>query len=209
VLALASRFPGVAPAVGLHPERLEPGDADIDAVEEQALAHRPDLAAIGEIGLPWYSLEGRSDAAEISTRARDRLTRLLALARRLDLPVSLHAPHAAAAEALALVIRSGAGPVVFHWHKADRATTQAIVAAGHFLGVTPEVAYRERDQTLVREVPLAQLLVESDGPWSYRGGVGEPAMVAQATRSIGEVRGVAAGLVMDALADNARRCFGR
>lgn len=207
VLALAEGHPEVAPAVGFHPEWLDLGDEELEAVEDQALAHRARLAAVGEVGLPWYGLEGRADPAAITARARERLARLLALARRLDLPVSVHAPHGAAADALALVVRSGAAPVVFHWHKADPGTTRAIVAAGHFLGVTPEVVYRERDQTLVREVPLSHLLVESDGPWPYRGRVGEPAMVREAARTISAVRGRSVDEVIAALADNARRCF--
>ena len=35
--------------------------------------------------------------------------------------------------------------------------------------VLAEVVYRERDRELVQAVPLESLLVESDGPWAYRG----------------------------------------
>ena len=45
---------------------------------------------LGEVGLPWYSLEGRADAAALLARGRARLDRLLRLASRWDLPVALH-----------------------------------------------------------------------------------------------------------------------
>jgi len=47
--------------------------------------------------------------------------------------------------------------------------TRAIVDAGYYVSVTPEVVYRDRDRELVARVPLEALLVESDGPWQYGG----------------------------------------
>jgi TatD DNase family protein len=81
------------------------------------------------------------------------------------------------------------------------------VEAGHFLGVTPEVAYRDRDRALVEAVPLSQLVAESDGPWPYRGRPGEPAMVADVAAAIAGVRGLAPHQAAAALADNAGRAF--
>src|SRR2546422_11738579 len=43
--------------------------------------------------------------------------------------------------------------------------SHAIVDAGYFVSVTPDVVYRERDREMVAGVPLDALLVESDGPW--------------------------------------------
>jgi TatD DNase family protein len=207
VLALARSRPGVRAALGFHPERLDLTDAGLDTVLAQVEAHRAELIALGEVGLPWYSLEGRPDAAALAARGRDRLARLLVLAARFDLPVSLHAPHGAAADALGLLERAGARPAVFHWHKAEPAVTRRIVEAGHFLGVTPEVAYRDRDRALVEAVPLSQLVAESDGPWPYRGRPGEPAMVADVAAAIAGVRGLAPHQAAAALADNAGRAF--
>jgi TatD DNase family protein len=194
--------------MGFHPERLELGDAELDAVEAQVEAHRTELIALGEVGLPWYGLQGRADAAALAARGRGRLLRLLALAARLDLPVSLHAPHGVAADALELLARAGGRPAVFHWHKAEADVTRRIVETGHFVGITPEVAYRERDRALVRAAPLSQLLAESDGPWPYRGRRGEPAMVADVAAAIADVHGLPSEEAAAALAENARRAFG-
>jgi TatD DNase family protein len=207
VLVLARSQAGVRPALGFHPERLDLTDPELDAVEHQVEAHRARLVALGEVGLPWYSLEGRADGAALAARGRERLARLLALASRLDLPVSLHAPHAAAADALELLGRAGGRPAVFHWHKAEAAVTRRIVEAGHFVGITPEVVYRDRDRALVRALPLGQIVAESDGPWPYRGRPGEPAMVADVAAAIGEVRGIPTEEAAAALADNARRAL--
>jgi TatD DNase family protein len=205
VLALAAAHPGVYPALGCHPERLDLGPAVVEAVVAQLEANRSRVVALGEVGLPWYALAERVDAVRLAAAGRERFGQLLAAAARLGLPVSLHAPHGAAAVALALLEARGAGPAVFHWHKADPAVTRRIVDAGHLVGITPEVAWRERDQALVRLVGLDHVVPESDGPWRYGAETGEPAMVARVAAAVASVLGRPADEVAAALAANARR----
>jgi TatD DNase family protein len=159
----------VWPAMGFHPEWHHLTDEDLAGVESQLVANHAWLVALGEVGLPWYSLEGASDAADRMTRARRHLGRLLDLARRYDLAVILHAPHGAAVGALEALKTHGIDRAVFHWHKAPAEVTRDIVESGYVVSVTPEVIYRERDREMVEAVPLTSLLVESDGPWPYKG----------------------------------------
>jgi TatD DNase family protein len=167
--AAAANGKAVWPALGFHPERSDLTDEHLAAVEAQVATHHARLVALGEVGLPWYSLEGAADAAGLMARARARFERLLELAIRFDLPVIVHAPHGAAQSALASLTARGVERAVFHWHKAPAAVTRAIVDAGYLVSVTPEVVYRERDREMVETVPLESLLVESDGPWPYQG----------------------------------------
>ncbi|MBI2219020.1 MAG: TatD family hydrolase [Candidatus Rokubacteria bacterium] len=159
----------VWPALGFHPDRPQLDDEELDRVEAQVAEHHAGLVAIGEIGLPWYSLADAADAADRMVTGRARLERLLALAARFDLAVILHAPHGAAQSAFEALRRHGIERAVFHWHKAPADVTHAIVDAGYLVSVTPEVVYRDRDRALVAAVPLGSLLVETDAPWPYRG----------------------------------------
>jgi len=167
--ATAANGKMVWPALGFHPEWTHLTDEDLAVVERQVVEHHPRLVALGEVGLPWYSLDGAADAVALMTRGRQRFARLLDLAARFDLPVVVHAPHGAAKRALDILTASGIERAVFHWHKGPIEVTRAIVDAGYFISVGPEVVYRERDRELVDAVPLSSLLVESDGPWPYRG----------------------------------------
>ena len=72
-------------------------------------------------------------------------------------------------DAFEMLKERSAERAVFHWHKASEDVTRAIVDAGYFISVTPEIVYRERDRELVEAVPLESLLVESDAPWQYQG----------------------------------------
>jgi len=164
-----------------------------------------------EIGLPWYSLEGAVDAAALMARGRERLHRLLELAARWDLPVALHAPHGAAVGALEALLRHGIERAVFHWHKAPAEVTREIVSAGYFVSVTPEVVYRERDRELVQALPLESLLVESDGPWTYRGEFeglpSGPWFASRVAEEVAKLKQMPVEDVMHQLSTNACRLF--
>ena len=211
-LALAAAAPkAVWACLGFHPDQERLGDVDLEAVERQVAEHHSRIVGLGEVGLPWYSLEGKADAAERAARGRARLERLLALAARYDLAVSLHAPHGAAADALDCLERHHIERAVFHWHKAPMEVTRRIVDAGYLVSVTPEVAYRERDRALVAEVPLESLLVESDAPWKYGGefaGVESgPWLAARAAEEVAKVKREPVEEVMFRLSTNACRIF--
>jgi len=158
----------VRPAFGFHPEWALTDD-DLSRVEAQVTEEHSRLVALGEIGLPWYSLDGAADPEAMMTVGRERFGRLLDLAGRFDLPVVIHAPHAAAKRAFEMLKERNIDRAVFHWHKGPEDVTRAIVDAGYLVSVTPEVVYRDRDRELVEAVPLESLLVESDAPWAYAG----------------------------------------
>jgi TatD DNase family protein len=211
-LAAARTMPrAIWPCLGFHPDWRHLTDEDLDRVEGQVREYRARIVALGEVGLPWYSLEGDPDAAHRMATGRAHLDRLLQVAVRWDLPVVLHAPHGAAATALEALQRHGIERAVFHWHKAPESVTRAIVGAGYLVSVTPEVVYRERDRQLVEAVPLDSLVVESDGPWAYQGefaGLASgPWLVSRVAEEIAKLKRLPADDVMARLCENTCRLF--
>ena len=201
----------VWPAFGFHPEWRHLTDEALEQVEEQVAEQHARLVALGEIGLPWYSLDGATDAESLMRCGRERFGRLLDLAARFDLPVVVHAPHAAAARALELLKAKGMERAVFHWHKAPEDVTRAIVDSGYFVSVTPEVVYRDRDRELVDAVPLESLVVESDAPWAYQGefeGVPSgPWLCARAAEEVAKIKRLPIEETMYQLSVNTCRLF--
>ena len=213
ILALQQQQPArVWAALGLHPERSDASWEEVETVLEQLGSHRSRVVALGEVGLPHYALQDGTMSAEQARRHEAFLQALVKGAAALGLPVVLHAPHAAADAALAIVRRYQPPGVVFHWHKGSRDTTAAICDAGYFVSVTPEVCYRQRDRDLVRATPLRNLLLESDGPWPYGGEfTGQPttsAMIARLAEEVARLKGVSLDEVGEAVWENARRLFG-
>ncbi len=212
VLALQQQFPQqVQAALGLHPERLDASRAELEAVLEQIEQHRGEMVAVGEIGLPHYTVLNQRMTDDQVREHKACFEVLVKTAAHMDLPVVLHAPHAMAAHALDVVMQYEPAGAVFHWHKSTPETTAAICAAGYYISVTPEVCYRERDQELVRTVPLKRLLLESDGPWPYDGEfTGQrttPALVARVAEAVARLKGIPLAEVEAVTSDNARRVF--
>jgi len=194
-------------ALGLHPE-MKHAMEDEEKVFQMIREHRRQIVAIGEVGLPWYSVP-EPERTRVSPAAMERLGRFCRLARELDLPLVLHAVHDRAADALALLQQWKVEKAVFHWLKAPRPVVEAIVQAGYFVSVTPEVCYRQRDQELLEWVPLQQLLLETDGPWTYEGRFAgkrtEPAMIRQVAECVAALKQVSWETVWLQVAENVKR----
>ncbi len=211
-LARAASVPrAVWACAGFHPEWTQLGGFDLEQVEEQIRAQHSRLVALGEVGLPWYSLEGAPDVATRMAEGRARLERLLSLASRYDLPVVVHAPHGAALAAFEALSRRRIDRAVFHWHKAPEDVTRQIIDAGYLVSVTPDVVYRERDREMVEWVPLESLLVESDGPWRYSGefdGIDSgPWFTSRVAEEVAKIKQLPVDDVMFRLSSNACRLF--
>jgi TatD DNase family protein len=198
--------------LGVHPER-PVTDAEEQRVMALVCRERPRLVAVAEVGLPWYTVRERPNCEALMAAGEPRLRRFLRLAHELDLAVVLHAPHAAAARALALVEAEGVERAVFHWHKAPPEVTRAIVERGYYISVTPEVCYRQRDRELVAAVPLANLVLETDGPWPYggefEGHLTEPTFLRRLLQEVAAIQDVASDEAEEIIAENVMRLFPR
>ncbi|MDN4594596.1 TatD family hydrolase [Polycladomyces subterraneus] len=193
-------------AFGVHPER-KTDDAEVETVIELIRRHREEIGAIGEVGLPYYTLPEMRRKQPPSPDAVARLSRFLLLAAELDLPVVLHAVHETAEPVRQLLRRHGVKQAVFHWLKAPADVLRHIVDDGYLISVTPDVLHRERDRELARQVPLSQLLLETDAPWEYEGKRAEPARVKEVAEEVARVKGVTFRQVCQQTTENARRLF--
>jgi TatD DNase family protein len=165
ILELAGRFPDfVLPALGLHPWRLATDDleANLLLIEREI----PNCVALGEVGLDFAIDTPREKQEEI-------LSRILAVAVRMNKPVLLHARRAWD-EALTLIKRYRLKKAVFHWYSGPGDVLEGIFTAGYLISATPAAAYSDRHRQAIRSAPLNRLLLETDAPEPYRGKRSEP-----------------------------------
>ncbi|MDR6225950.1 TatD family hydrolase [Desmospora profundinema] len=198
-------------AFGLHPEQ-EWQWNEVDLVIQLIREHRHVIRAVGEVGLPYYSLPESMRLQNPNQEEIAMLERFLRVAVELDLPVSLHAVHHRAEVVLRLLRREGVRKAVFHWLKAPERVVGEIVGAGYGISVTPDVCHRERDRRLVENVPLSSLLLETDAPWSYGGAwlgqPSEPAAVQRVAEAVSQLKGVSLARVATETTIHAERLFG-
>ena len=166
-LDLKRRYPEfIYAAVGYHPEQPIPHQKDLLELFSLISSERHLVSAIGEVGVPHYTL---SNNCHSIGEYLEILSLFVECAKKQNLPILLHAVHDKAYPVLQLLIKNSLEKAHFHWLKAPMEIVEQIIEAGYFISVTPEVCYRERDQKLAMAVPLNQLLLETDGPWSFGG----------------------------------------
>jgi len=213
-LALGKRFKNfVHCAIGLHPESPNYlSKENVSRVIQNIIKWRHRIVAVGEVGLPYYSIRDNQYFNHEIEKATASLKAFLGLAEKEKLPVILHAPHKSAERALQLLKKSNIEKAVFHWHKSPLEITRKIIDDGFYISVTPEIVYEERDRRLVKTVPLSNLLLETDGPWSYEnefsGKLTEPHFVRRIAEEIAKIKGVSIVEVAEKTTENATKLFG-
>jgi TatD DNase family protein len=121
VLALAEANPQLFATVGVHPDNEGVREPSTD--ELVRLAQHPKVLAIGETGLDYYRLNGRS-VADMAWQ-RERFRAHIRAAKATDKPLVVHT-RSSSEDTLAVLAEEGGGAVrgVFHCFTEDLATAQ-------------------------------------------------------------------------------------
>ena len=196
---------GLHLAYGLHPVYLDDHrDGDLDALDAWLDAHP--AVAVGECGLDHY-VEGLDRA-----RQAHLFEGQLDIARSRDLPVVVHARRAV--EAVIRSIRRFPGVRgVVHSYGGSIEQARQLRDLGFLIGLGGPVTYAgaHRLHRLVRQLPLDQLLLETDAPdqpdSSHRGQRNEPARLPVVAHAIARLRDAPAEAVAAATARNAASLF--
>ncbi|MEF2966322.1 TatD family hydrolase [Paenibacillus sp. M1] len=214
-LALSGRYPGlVIPAFGYHPEQPVPSPAETDDLLAWMRAHADRMAAVGEIGLPYYNrteAEKRGEAFDLGPYIA-LLEQLLLVAKELDKPVVLHAVYEDADLACDLLERHGIARAHFHWFKGAQRTVRRMAERGYFVSFTPDLLYEPEIIDLARYYPADLVMAETDGPWPFEGPFAgqdtQPGMVREVAAAWAELKGLPLEQAFGILLDNTRRFYG-
>lgn len=204
---IASRHESVFATVGVHPHEASTVTARLLA-EIEALARNPVVVGIGETGLDYHY--DNSPRAE----QREAFRAFLDLAKRLDLPVSIHLRDADE-DAAGIVAEEGLGAAggVIHCFSSDAAAAARFLDLGLHISFSGILTFRTADalRAAARMVPADRLLIETDSPFlapvPHRGRRNEPALLVHTAAALAEVRGEPIESVAEATTANANRLF--
>ena len=199
---LAADHPVLRPAAGLYPTILD--GARAAEMHGFIRKERAGLVAVGEVGLDFWIVKEESD----KELQKEIFKGFITLARELDLPLNVHS-RSAGRHAVALLLECNAAKVQMHAFDGKASAALPALEAGYFFSIPPSVVRSRQKQKLVKKLPLAHLLVESDspvlGPDPNRRN--EPGNVSISIKAISELKNISTQEVMEAVLENTQTLY--
>lgn len=210
VLALAVEHDNLFATVGTHPDYEDTPEPSFEQLVE--LAQHPKILAIGETGLDYYRMEGKS--YEELEWQRERFRTHIRAAIATQKPLIIHT-RSASADTLKIMKEEGAEQVggVMHCFTETWEVAQAAMDMGFYISFSGIVTFKSAKdlQETCKKVPLDRMLIETDSPYlapvPYRGKTNEPAWVAQVGAFIAQLRGISVDEVAQATTRNFKTLF--
>lgn len=183
--------------VGVHP--------DNEGVQEPTLADLlhlgslPRVVGIGETGLDYYRLNGRSVADMHWQRERFRVH--IRAARQLHKPLVIHT-RSSSSDTLAILREegedgsTGCAGGVFHCFTEEWDVAKAALDLDFYISFSGILTFKSAQtiRDVAAKIPLDRLLIETDSPYlapmPYRGKTNNPSYVPYVAQKLAELRGI-------------------
>jgi TatD DNase family protein len=213
VLALAEQHPQLWATVGVHPDNEGVREPTEDELVQWA-AH-PRVVGIGETGLDYFRLNGRSIEHDMHWQ-RERFRVHLRAARRAAKPLVIHTRSSSADLIRILREESGGQPWqgVLHCFTEDLETAQAGIELGLHISFSGILTFKNAEalREVARALPRDRVLIETDSPYlapvPYRGKTNSPAYVPQVAAELARLWDEPLPFVAARTSANTRALFG-
>jgi TatD DNase family protein len=207
---LAATHEHVHAAVALHPNEAGLGAATDEALREiEALAHLPQVKAVGETGLDYFRTEG----ADGHRLQQESFRAHIAIAKRTGTALVIH-DRDAHDDVVEVLLSEGAPErTVFHCFSGGTDLARVCAEHGWYASFAGPVTFKANDELRAAAalLPRELLLVETDAPFltpvPYRGRPNAPGLVPLTVRALAETRGEDLDTLCEALMTNGARAF--
>jgi TatD DNase family protein len=208
---LALDHPNLWSTVGVHPDYEDTPEPSVDDLVRRAAL--PRVVGIGETGLDYYRLNGRSVADMAWQRERFRVH--IQVARQLRKPLVIHTRAASADTLQILQEEQGADAGgVFHCFTETAEVARAALDLGFYISFSGIITFKNALalREVAQMVPLDRCLVGTDSPYlapvPHRGRTNQPAYVAHVAAELARLKGLPLGRVAEATSHNTAQLFG-
>lgn len=219
---IANCYDGCFAAVGIHPHHAGEYDRDKSAHLSTLtqLAQQKKVVAIGETGLDYYQYKDYPPILDETKKIQRELFLMqIKIAREFDLPLIIHCREAWE-DVTRIVNNYSSSEVeknnqlrgVFHCYSGGKKWLSKILNMGFFLGIDGNVTYDTGLQTVVKEIPLDKLLLETDSPYltplPFRGERNEPKNIKLVAEKIAELKNISFKELEEKIEKNTESLFG-
>ena len=189
VRSLAETYPHLWGSVGVHPDY--EGVSAVSVADLVMRANHPRIVAIGETGLDYFRLKGDLEWQ------RERFRTHIRAAKECGKPLIIHTRDAAA-DTLRIMREEGADKAggVMHCFTESMEVAAAAMDMGFYISFSGIVTFKNAKtvKDVARQVPLGNLLVETDAPYlapaPYRGKTNQPGYVRHVAEEVARLKEV-------------------
>ena len=214
VHALALGYDNFWATVGVHPDNEGVTEPTLSDLVERA--QRARVVGIGETGLDYFRLAGRSVADMEWQRERFRIH--IRAARQLGKPLVIHT-RSASEDTLALLLEEGEDGTpgsaggVFHCFTESQQVARAALDLGFYISFSGILTFKSAHELhhVASFVPVDRILIETDSPYlapvPYRGKTNDPSYVPWVAKQLAHLRNCSVEQIAQATSDNFERLF--
>ncbi len=192
-LELAEKYEIVEASLGIYPiealkKEIETGEYPLpnesfDIDEEIDFIRKKNPLVIGEVGM---------DRAMVTDKDKEQaelFQKMIDLAEELNKPLIIHS-RKAEAQIVDILESSSIKKVIMHCFMGKKKLVKRISDNGWMFSVPPNITRSQQFQIIADEVPLSQLLTETDAPYlsPYKDQLNEPAFITETIKMISKIK---------------------
>lgn len=199
-IELEEKYPGTVIAnLGLHPT-FESDFSDIDKIKTQIRENDP--VAIGEIGLDHHHITDEKNRKI----QEDVFREMLELAEELNKPVVVHTREAER-KSVDTIEEYDLEDVMLHCFNGKPELAKEAASKGMKIGVTTQVLYSNRVQSIVENLTVNDIFLETDSPFLYRGERNKPSNVLESAKKVADIKNTADTKLIEVTTSNSAEFF--
>lgn len=202
-LNIAKRYSWIIPAVGIHPWVVDAMSIkDVEKITRLVLERKNEIRVLGEVGLD------RKFKPETYSYQLHVFKVFIDLSVELKAILNIHAAGAWK-EVIDLLTKSDVPSAIVHWYTGPPELLREFVGRDFYISINPAISIQRKHREIVATAPLDIILVESDGPYNYKGLVMHPRNIFDVIKHIADIRNMDPAEIFEVIATNYERLKSR
>jgi TatD DNase family protein len=191
---IVKQFPGfVFATAGLHPEFIKDfTQSQVEEFLEEIRDSKEHFVGIGEVGLDHHWVKEN----DWRQKQKELFVQLIGFAKEIRKPLVVHSWDACE-DAVKVLEKEDAQRVLMHMF-GDKSLVQRVADNGWYLSINTLILRNKNTRKIARDMPLGQVLLETDCPWlspdvllgKAERARNDPTSIRVAAEKIAEIRGI-------------------
>ncbi len=182
-LELKKQFKEIKIALGIHPSNIvKISEKEIIKGIEFIKTNIKNNIAVGEIGLDFKDAKNKKER-EIQ---RKYFKEFIEIGKKFNKPLIIHSRYAGK-NILEILKENNAKKVLMHWFLNSEKEIKKAIELNYYISITPNIIFSEHKKELIKQIPLKQLLFETDAPARFNEQYSKPFWVKKIAEKTSEI----------------------